>query len=486
MRRRSSKTRRPFGAVWFAPLVFSLVVPGVSLHGQSRELHQGLARQLVRQALAQQEEGDAGTARFLLERARRVAPDLGDAFYHLAMLQDAGRDDRHYRQTLLLQALQLPLESLEFERVAAAYAELLMETGRSGEAIPFLTPHQGDPAIDTLLTEALLNAGPAWSAGDSLSRRRAADPLNVTLGLLDYRRFPVVTISQLEWIQEMLSGDAENAPDEILSHVITALPSDAAEVRMVLTELYLDRGGTALEPVLLRVIDAEVPIDPRLAEALAEDGKSLWELLARRVGYADWPQNLPAPFEPALDLLERGEHALYRDDLSDHSWEEYRLADGNLVQWRHDAGRDGTVERSVQFGGSALTVRLRDGDEIFQLRYSRYPLLSEVHRYQVTTTEEREEIDRLESRRWRPVQPLPYEINLAVVPVSPGGLAVPFSNDPQRRFFTTVEMLPGRVMFESEMTERFQRQLAGAEAYLPDAASVAQLQRELRELEMLR
>ncbi len=465
-----------------------------SLHREPEDralgLYRDLSASLVSEALIREHRNDREGAIFLLERARSVYPDSGEAFFHLARLQPSTRAGRRQQEQLFQHAVNLPLRDISPREIIRGQAELFIEMGRYREAVSLLLPHQDDDEMRHLLVHARLYGGAPWSAGELLRQERMDFPDNMHLARLDYARFPALSLSLLEWIDDaMHRSTAEDAPEvaAVIHELIVNLPRDASELRGVLIPLYYELGGTNHKPRLLRAIDAHpagdvlsVAEEEELVALLTGAGKKHWEVILAQVG----PESDIPLVRAARESLTTGSHRITRDDGHDQTWEEYHLNGGVLQQWIYDRGRNGRADKAAIFPGNGVILFHRAGEDIFRIQYSQYPLVSEVTHFRVHQEGNEESVLVAESRRWRPAQPVPWDAGLQVHNATGAPLFLADAQEQGR--FSTDEILGGRVVFDGEVGARFQRQISGPQSTSLAATNVVMMERELRSVEILR
>lgn len=453
-------------------------------------LYRDLSASLVAEALVREQRNDREGAIFLLERARSVDPSAGEAFFHLARMQPSTRAGRRQREHLFQQAIALPLRDVAPREIIRGQAELFIEMGRHREAVALLLPHQDDDEMRHLLVHARLHGGAPWSAGEELRRERMNYPDNMYLARLDYTRFPGITLSLLEWLDDAMhrtSSQSAREVAQVIHTLIVALPRDARDIRASLIPRYYELGGTSEKPRLLQAIDGHPngealssDVEELLIDVLTGEGKKYWEVILSQLG----PDSDIPLVRTARENLVSGSHRLTRDDEQDQTWEEYHLSGGNLQQWIYDQGRNGRADKAALFPGNGLVLFQRQGEEIYRIQFSQYPLVSEVTRFHVHQEGLQESIAAAESRRWRPAQPVPWESGVRVQTAE--GTTLLLGDARHQGRFSTDEILGGRVLFDGDMHARFQRSVSGPQSQVLPAASLPMMDRELRSVEMLR
>ncbi len=427
---------------------------GVVTGETGEELYRDIADAVVRQVLR---DGLGNTTtRELLQRARRVDPENGDALYLSASLLTDLQSRQVEREGLLRAALAGRLNRISRQRVVIALGELLYGQRRYREvldlfhneaasgtiALPLhegvLPVQEGDTGIpqladsstatvgeaEKLYLAARLHIGPYWYMGAYLQRLRSRFPDDAELAYLDFSREERVSLSVLEWMDNRhLTG--RSVPPELLIHTIRTAPSES--IRRDLGTLYVEQGGSDIL-ARLAVNDTERNASPEVESS----DKLYWEYLHRWYG-----NDASTPTGETM----QGYHTLVLDEDRDSFWEErYHLNGDALHTWERDADENGIVDGRVEFHTSPMiTVYLAsDNRSVTEIRYAPYPMVTRVSQIH------------LEPSRsvtvWTPARP----------PRVPAGLEEELGNG-WNPYVDRLTLDPG-------MLNRFERQLASDDA----------------------
>jgi hypothetical protein len=210
---------------------------------------------------------------------------------------------------------------------------------------------------------AQLMAGPYWYSTAYLQRLRSRFPMDTSLAMLDFLREERASLAFREWI-DLRSAAGQEIPRRILLHGV--IYGSTPEIRRDLAEGYTEAGGN--DPLAKMALDREYLRE----EDEWKTDKIAWEM-ARTWFDEEFYDDLSLP---------PGEVILTVDRDRDSFWEErYHLVDGNVHLWEEDGNQNGLVDRRVQIDGEVrrvdVTVRL-PGEEVLEIRYAPYPLVSEV------------------------------------------------------------------------------------------------------------
>lgn len=483
-----------------------------------------LARELVEEARALIGSGELESARLLLERAHGIDPESGEPLFFLASIIPHERNTVYEREWLLRRALSLEHSDETGERLATHLARLLIDSGRSDEAVTLLDAYAGAiaqamerirahdtgipqpadvrnvPDVDRLFLEARLRAFPGWFTSSLMGYLRARYPRDEQLARLDWERQRRIGPGLLEWIEA--TGDET----EVLRDTILRFPGTERDVFVELVARYYQRNGRDPVPAAISLVrqegvDQPVIPEPDVLEALVrsalDDGdKVIWESVAvRSEPVQSWQERLPALFRNVAESIQRSsDWTLYRPAASGLGEARYNLEQGFLHRWILDRDGNGRSDLALEVHRDTLYLYERADDSVVVIRFSRYPLVSEVYELQIVPDPRRPDRRHLvppgemvaadHSRRWMPAQPVTYDPALHIDHPHKGridydGIAGPGG-------FLLWDILAGRVTFEQRAHERFERQLASDNARGLSEAEAREMAGRLRSLELLR
>ncbi len=499
MRKKTREPRRGSGRNRITSLVLItlfIAIPGIL---GSQEFDQSLASDLVEEARVLIELGDHEGARFLLRRAYAVDPEAGDPLVLLAVIEPQTRETRHFREHLLRRAGTLRLRTVSEEKRLEALARVLIDTGRSGEAVDILDRYlhtrdgvgavhaamsavlepsliQLDAGVhimsddsklaelERLFLEALLESDPGWFSSAILARVRARFPEDRHAAYIDWSRARALSSMMLESI--------DTQDPRMLRLLVNLLPPERTVLRDYVTSRYYLSGGDDPIPAIKNaLLYAETGATPRTyREYLPEEidwnrDKRIWETIARYRTVSDWTEDLPEPFDEAYRSLRDSENLeLERPSNRGTSVEVYRVDDTYLRRWYLDENGDGLFDWIVDFDTPEVRLYHRENDQVLRVDYRPYPLVTGVNVYPIVPESDRwridppaERIDPGGARRWVPPQPVPFDPDLRLHVTAAGVHPFAALDDPAG--FPLPLVLAGQIAVNPTVQERFVRQL---------------------------